>query len=40
MLEYLNIFLFYPPTVNSLPNDKILDMLKFKQIADDIFKCI
>ena len=25
---------------NSLPDDKILDWSKFKQIADDISKCI
>ena len=24
---------------NSLPNDKILDWLKLKQFADDIFRC-
>ena len=26
--------------INSLPNDKILDESKLKQIADDILKCI
>ena len=26
--------------VNSLPDDKILDWSKLKQIADDILKCI
>ena len=26
--------------VNSLPNDKILDWSKLKQIADDILRCI
>ena len=27
-------------TVNPLPDDKILDWSKLKQIADDILKCI
>ena len=27
-------------SVNSLPDDKILDWSKLKQIADDILKCI
>ena len=27
-------------TLNPLPDDKILDCFKFKQIADDILKCI
>ena len=26
--------------INPLPDDKILDWSKFKQIADDILKCI
>ena len=27
-------------TINSLPDDKILDWSKLKQIADDILECI
>ena len=27
-------------TLHSLPNDKVLDWSKLKQIADDILKCI
>ena len=29
-----------PPVLNPLPDDKILDGPKLKQIADDILKCI
>ena len=31
---------FFLKTVNPLPDDKILDWSKLKQIADDILKCI
>ena len=35
-MQNLQILLFVIP----LPDDKILDWFKLKQIADDIFKCI
>ena len=31
---------YFQSSVNSLPDDKILDWSKLKQIADDILKCI
>ena len=34
------IFHLFIPCVNALPDDKILDWSKLKQIADDILKCI
>ena len=30
----------YKVTINPLPDDKILDWSKLKQIADDILKCL
>ena len=38
--ESPNIHYYCLLTVNPLPDDKILDWSKLKQIADDILKCI
>ena len=37
-VSYKNIF--YDATINPLPDDKMLDWSKLKQIADYILKCI
>ena len=39
-LKCKQFFLRYPFSLNSLPDDKILDWCNLKQIADDILKCI
>ena len=31
---------YFPTVINSLPDNKILDWSKLKQIADNILKCI
>ena len=37
---YLNVWPLVTFEFNPLPDDKILDWSKFKQIADNILKCI
>ena len=39
-LDGLPLYHAFPNCINSLPDDKILDWSEFKQIADDICKCI
>ena len=38
--EYTSTVSRFPISINRLPDDKILDWSKLKQIADDILKCI
>ena len=40
MQRYVCSYFCLRKTVNPLPDDKILDPSKFKQIADHILKCI